>query len=130
MATYIKTLTDGSNQILPRTAAEAVQTSSGVNLETILNSVVATKADLSSLLSCQTVELLVNNWDATSLTQTVNVSNVTASSVVMPSPAPTHQVRAANSMVYCVDQGNGTLTFACKKVPTQDILFNVLVLGV
>lgn len=48
---------------------------------------------------------------------------------VIASPAPDSLSAAAAAGVYCSYAGDQTLTFACSTPPTEDIVYNILVLG-
>ena len=61
--------------------------------------------------------------------QTVPVSGVTAGSTVFVAPVPADQEKYGASKVVCTAQGNGTLTFSCKKAPAADLTVNVVILG-
>lgn len=67
--------------------------------------------------------LLAANWSSN--TQTVSVQGVTASNIVMVSPAPASASDYASAGIVCTAQGSGTLTFTCTSVPTNDITVNV-----
>lgn len=57
----------------------------------------------------------------------VNVTGVTASSIVWVSPAPTSFSVYTTAGVYCSAQGDGTLTFTSSKTPTADMTVNVVI---
>ena len=68
--------------------------------------------------------LVAANWSSN--TQTVNVTGVTATNVVMVSPAPVNATEYAQCGILCTAQANGTLTFTCTSVPSNDITVNVV----
>ena len=68
--------------------------------------------------------LLAANW--VSNEQTINVSNVTESSVVMVGSSPLNLEEYVDCGVLCIAQGNGTLTFSCDTVPQNDLDVNVI----
>lgn len=68
--------------------------------------------------------LVVANWSSN--TQTVNVTEVTATNTVFVSPAPASAADYASAGIICTAQGNGTLTFTCTTVPTNAITVNVV----
>ncbi len=68
--------------------------------------------------------LLAANW--VSNEQTINVSNVTESSVVMVGSSPLNLEEYVDCGVLCIAQGNGTLTFSCDTVPQNDLAVNVI----
>ena len=71
--------------------------------------------------------LTVANWS--NKEQTVNVLWVTASNVIIVSPAPANINDYASNSVYCSAQGSGTLTFKCNTVPSVDISVNILTIN-
>lgn len=85
--------------------------------------------DYQSPVKSATVTLSANAWSSNS--QTINVSNVTANSLVTVAPVPTAQNRTAylESGVYCSDQGAGTLTFACEDVPSVNLNVNIQIIN-
>lgn len=85
--------------------------------------------DYQSPVKSATVTLSANAWSGNS--QTINVSNVTVSSLVTVAPVPTAQNRTAylESGVYCSAQGAGTLTFTCEDVPSVNLNVNIQIIN-
>lgn len=73
-----------------------------------------------------TVTLATANWSSN--TQTVNVTGMTATGVVLVSPDPTDQADYTSAGILCTAQAAGTLTFTCDTVPSGDIDVNVVCL--
>jgi len=73
-----------------------------------------------------TITLAAANWSSN--TQTVNVTGMTATGVVFPSPDPADQSAYTGAGILCTAQGSGTLTFTCTSVPSADIDVNVVML--
>lgn len=73
-----------------------------------------------------TVTLSASSWSSNA--QTVNVSGVTASNVVVVSPNPSSYVAYGEAAVRCTAQASGKLTFTCTDVPTDALTLNVLIL--
>lgn len=73
--------------------------------------------------------LSASGWKNNS--QTINLSNVAANSLVTVAPAPTAQNRTAylESGVYCSAQGAGTLTFVCEDVPSVNLSVNIQIIN-
>lgn len=73
--------------------------------------------------------LSASGWKNNS--QTINLSNVAANSLVTVAPAPTAQNRTAylESGVYCSTQGAGTLTFVCEDVPSVSLNVNIQIIN-
>lgn len=92
-------------------------------------SAAAAGTDYQSPVKSATVTLSANAWSSNS--QTINVSNVTASSLVTVAPVPTAQNRTAylESGVYCSAQGAGTLTFVCEDVPSINLNVNIQIIN-
>ncbi len=85
--------------------------------------------DYQSPVKSATVTLSANAWSGNS--QTISVSNVTASSLVTVAPVPTAQNRTAylEAGVYCSAQGAGTLTFVCEDVPSVNLDVNIQIIN-
>lgn len=85
--------------------------------------------DYQSPVKSATVTLSANAWSGNS--QTINVSNVTAGSLVTVAPVPTAQNRTAylEAGVYCSTQGAGTLIFACEDVPSVNLNVNIQIIN-
>lgn len=85
--------------------------------------------DYQSPVKSATVTLSANAWSGNS--QTINVSNVTANSLVTVAPVPTAQNRTAylEAGVYCSAQGPGTLTFVCEDVPSVNLNVNIQIIN-
>lgn len=73
-----------------------------------------------------TITLTAAGWSSN--TQTVSVTGMTATGVVMVSPAPADQSVYTSAGVLCTAQAAGTLTFTCDTVPSGDIDVNVVML--
>ena len=73
-----------------------------------------------------TVTLTVAGWSANS--QTVVASGVTASSLLVVSPIPAHQVAYVAAGIICTTQGTDTLTFTCSTTPTAALDVQVVIL--
>lgn len=72
-----------------------------------------------------TVMLPADGW--ADKVQTVNADGVTADNTVLATPSPGSYEACLNAGVYCSGQGSGTLSFACVKMPSSDVSFNVLI---
>lgn len=72
-------------------------------------------------------ELTVGGWSSN--TQTVTVTGVTASNIVIVSPAPASAADYAAAGIVCTAQAADSLTFTCDTVPTNAITVNVVILG-
>ena len=78
-------------------------------------------------LELRTVALPASGW--ANLQQTVAASGVTAESKMIVSAAPSSYQAYVNNMVYCSAQGEGTLTFTCKKAPVSDLTAQIIIWG-
>lgn len=72
--------------------------------------------------------LVQQNWNSSTLQQTISVSGVTASNAVIVAPAPNDLNKYSESGIYCSAQASDTLTFKCEEIPASNIAVNVLIL--
>lgn len=73
-----------------------------------------------------TITLAAADWSSN--TQTVSVTGMTATGVVMVSPDPTDQSAYTSAGIICSAQAAGTLTFTCSTTPSADLSVNVVML--
>ena len=73
-----------------------------------------------------TATLTAAGWSGGS--QTVSVTGMTATGVVMVSPDPTDQSAYTSAGIICSAQAAGTLTFTCSTTPSADLSVNVVML--
>lgn len=73
-----------------------------------------------------TVTLAAADWSSN--TQTVSVTGMTATGVVMVSPDPTDTADYVSAGILCTAQAAGSLSFSCDTVPSADIDVNVVML--
>ena len=66
-----------------------------------------------------TITLTAAGWSSN--TQTVNVTGMTATGIVLVSPDPTDQADYTSAGIICSAQAAGTLTFTCSTTPANDI---------
>lgn len=74
-----------------------------------------------------TVTIATSDWSSLSCTK--NVTGMTASKIVLVSPAPASFTAYTDAGVRCSAQGSGTLSFACDSVPSSSVTVNILILG-
>lgn len=86
-----------------------------------LNADIMTKNDK---LNAVTVTLTVEGW--VDKAQTVAASNVTADNIVWVSPAPASFTAYGKASIRGTAQGDGTITFTCTKLPTEEISVEVV----
>ena len=79
----------------------------------------------------QMITLTSSGWTLSDgvYSQTVNVSGVTANSIVIISPTPGSYALYGDSGVYCISQASGKLTFNASASPGSDLIINVVNLG-
>lgn len=66
------------------------------------------------------------NWSSDS--QTITVNGVTASNLVIVSPAPASVEAYGNARIYCSAQSANSLTFACPgTAPSTDLTVNIVI---
>ena len=85
------------------------------------------RSNLAKIAVTTTATVATTAWN--NLSATVNVSGVTTSNSVIVAPAPASREAAVKAQMYCSAQGAGTLTFACKTVPTSNVVVNVMIFG-
>ena len=61
--------------------------------------------------------------------QTVAVEGVTASNTILVAPDSASQEVWGKAGIFCTAQSAGSLTFACKSVPTAAVTANIVILG-
>ena len=78
-----------------------------------------------------TATLSSSSWSGSdgNYTQTVNVSGMTATAIVVVSPTPSNAETYAQSGVYCSAQASGTLTFVADTKPSANLSVNIVNLG-
>ena len=79
--------------------------------------------------STLTVSLAVASWNTTNKTISVTASGVTASNLVLVSPAPASTAVYSAAGVYCSAQASNSLTFTCSSIPTAAVTVNVVILS-
>lgn len=72
-----------------------------------------------------TVTLTTTGWD--NYRKTVSVTGVTAGNTVFVAADPASLGEYREDEIYCVEQGNGTLTFQCTFVPAVNVTVNVVI---
>lgn len=108
---------------IPKTdLASAVQASLGKADSAIQD--ISGKADKPTTT---TVTIATSDWSSLSCTK--SVSGMTASKIVLVSPAPSSFTAYTDAGVRCSAQGSGTLTFSCDTVPSSSVTVNILILG-
>lgn len=73
-----------------------------------------------------TITLTSAGWSSN--TQTVNVTGMTATGVVMVSPDPSNQSAYTSAGIICTAQATDSLTFTCTSTPSADLTVNVVML--
>lgn len=110
---------------------ELVQAEAGTDYQAPLGDGSVTKSMLADTYAvpsvAKTATLAAASWS--SKQQTVSVSGVTASNHIIVTPAAASYVAYAESMVRCVAQTEGSLTFQCEDVPATALTVNILIVG-
>lgn len=70
-----------------------------------------------------TASLSASGWSGNA--QTISVSGVTASNLVIVAPSPSSHSAYAEANVRCIEQQSGKLTFACDDVPSVALTVNI-----
>lgn len=84
------------------------------------------KSELDGKVQMRTATLSSSGWR--SLQQTVSVSGVTASNIVLVTPAPASYIAYHDSGVYCSAQADGSLTFTAVTNPTASLSVQILLI--
>lgn len=131
----------------PRTKVKAVSDDNGVGLGALLEG----KTDIGHTHTATEVDARPSNWMPSAaevgaqekhttksciltiegwsdLSQTVNVTGVTANNTVIVTPSPSSCVAYGAFGIYCSAQADGKLTFICASKPDADLTVNVLIL--
>lgn len=72
------------------------------------------------------ITLPVSGWVDNS--QVISVDGVTAKSTIFAGGDMGSEPEYSGCGVYCSGQGNGTLTFSCSVVPSEDVVADVIIL--
>ena len=106
--------------VFPCTKTRAVSDDNGIGLNVLLDA----KQEKAKTAS---VSLASGSWSSNK--QTVNVSGVTASNIVIVTPAPASLSAYGEAGVYCSAQAAGKLTFTCTDIPSVALDVNVIILN-
>ena len=77
-------------------------------------------------ITTKAITLYAAGW--TNLSQTVSVDRVDIDNTIVVTSSPTSHAAYGEAGVYCLEQSDGTLTFACTETPFVDLTVNVLIL--
>ena len=113
----------GSGSGSTTTTAELVA-GTGITLTDDTSNKKITIASNLSTFQSTTATLTTAGWSSNA--QTVSVTGVTASNIVIVSPAPSSYADYCTCGVFCSAQGAGTLTFTCGETPPSALTVNVL----
>lgn len=61
--------------------------------------------------------------------QTVSCEGMSATADAVISPAPSSMSDVISSKIYASAQGSGTITFTCDEVPTNNVVFNIMIMS-
>lgn len=80
----------------------------------------------------QAVELSSSGWSGSqgAYSQTVNVEGVTSDNTIIVSAHPDWFYQYGDAQIYAASQGDGTITFFAKYMPTGALVANIVILGV
>lgn len=92
------------------------------------NTAANARANLGAIAATtRTPKLYAAKWSSNS--QTLTVSGVTTTSIVLASPDPANFAEYGEAGIRCTAQANNSLTFTCTDTPATDINVNVVILG-
>jgi hypothetical protein len=113
--------------LLPNGAVTSAKIASKAVTSTKLGDKAVTKAKLASgaTYSAVTAPLPASGWGSGE--QTVSVSGVTASNVVIVSPSPESYMEYGEANIRCIAQTAGKLTFACDNAPKVDLTVSIVI---
>lgn len=77
-------------------------------------------------VTAKTLTLSATNWS--NKTQTITATGVTASNIVIVSPAPVSYVAYGEAGVRCTGQAANSLTFSCEDTPSVNLTISAVVL--
>lgn len=75
-----------------------------------------------------TATLSASGWNSSTKSQTITVAAVSADDDVVVTYAPDSHDAYVNAGVYCSAQADGSLTFKCNKIPSADLIVNIMLL--
>lgn len=75
-----------------------------------------------------TATLSASGWNSSTKSQTITVAVVSADDDVVATYAPDSHDAYVNAGVYCSAQADGSLTFKCNKIPSADLIVNIMLL--
>ena len=126
--------TDGTGSVNGWDNVKTTLTNHTESIGTIQSSLSTVEGEVASLntdiltkngkLNAVTVTLIAEGWVDNA--QTVSASNVTADNIVWVSPAPASFIAYGKASIRGTAQGEGTLTFTCTKLPTENISVEVV----
>ena len=73
------------------------------------------------------ISLTVAGWSDNK--QTVTIEDIDSTCDIIVSPKPSNSSVYSKAGVQCISQGTGTLTFSCKKTPTEVLAVSLLIVG-
>lgn len=92
--------------------------------EDLIVNVVIGESSLASSLTQVAATLTLADWVENK--QTIALENVSLETIVWVSPNPASNETYTTSEILCVEQNQGTLTFSCTELPTEDVLINII----
>ena len=95
-----------------------------VPTEDLIVNVVIGESALASSLTQVAATLTLADWVENQ--QTIALENVSLETIVWVSPNPVSNEAYTTSEILCVEQNQGTLTFSCTELPTEDVLINII----
>ena len=73
----------------------------------------------------QIITLHQNMWNNN--TYIADCAGVSETNIVFVSPSTSDYIEYCSCEIFCISQGNNSLTFKCNKVPNEDISINILI---
>lgn len=122
-------LANGKQDALSSMTASEAQTGTATTARSITAATLKSGVEAHSSKATSTTATLASGSWSTNGTQTVNVTGVTASNVIIVAPATTSMDEYVSCKIKCTGQASGTLTFSCTSVPSSAITVNVLIIN-
>ena len=111
-----------------KSAYAAAKDGGWIGTESAFNTALAGIVNKANKPVTRTVNLAAASWDAASLSQTVAVSGMTSSRIIIVTPTPSGWANWCKWGIRCSAQTTDRLAFKCSTVPTSGVTAQILML--